>query len=108
MSKYPQRKSIEHRLLDPAQFIEHLQQCKSPAATTIALTQKRLAPDNDTDNTYTILFRATDRKTFKISTQVPSDALAQFIERYTETCRSLMGAGLKKRDRKKDTRKGKK
>lgn len=95
---YPPRPQIKQEALQPTEFLSKLTELFSIDHGSAYLTQKRLS--QSTDDTYTILFRATNRKSMKIATQVDHQDLPAFLEKYAETCRSGMSAGLKKRDRK--------
>lgn len=113
MSRHPPRSTARQQLLENQEFLTGLAALLQRQSGSIYLTQKKLDPQHaspslvDTvestllgDNRDELLFRATNGKDTKISTRVKQDSLAPFLDKYGEVCRSGMGAGLKKRDRK--------
>lgn len=127
--KYPPRSNAKQQLLTNAEFLASLSSLLSDNQGSIYLTQKRMpeqfastslastvrdalsSSDAEGDVTssedYEVLFRATNGKDQKISTRVNFQGLGVFMDSYSELCRSGMGAGLKKRDRKKGKKSGK-
>lgn len=127
--KYPPRSNAKQQLLPNEEFLSSLSSLLSGNRGSVYLTQKRMpgafattlgasaadtpmseeGVDHDTTKSedYQVLFRATDGRDQKISTRVHSEGLGAFMESYSELCRSGMGAGLRKRDRKKSKKSGK-
>lgn len=127
--KYPARTAVKQQLIDNPSFLDSLTKLLSQNNASIYLTQKRLPKEFSTsamdsaveaiqsfdvsmsnfaeaEDEYEILFRATNGKDQKFSTRVRSNNVLAFMEKYGEVCRGGMGAGLKKRDRKKTKKAG--
>lgn len=127
--KYPPRLAVKQQLLDNATFLDSLSKLLAQNNASIYLTQKRLPKEYSTsamdsavqaiqsfdvsmsnfaesEDEFEILFRATNGKDQKFSTRVRSNNVIAFVEKYGEICRGGMGAGLKKRDRKKTKKTG--
>lgn len=128
-NKFPPRTTVKQQLLDNASFLDALSTLLAQNNASIYLTQKRLPKEYSTsamdsaveaiqsfdvstsnfaesEDEFEILFRATNGKDQKFSTRVRSNNVLAFMEKYGEVCRGGMGAGLKKRDRKKAKKAG--
>lgn len=122
--KYPARSNVKQKILPNQEFLASLASLLCQSTGSVYLTQKRLpshadtgitaavtsvidsatlptTDENETTGSFQLLFRATNGKDEKFSTRVSSQDAGPFMEKYAEVCRAGMGAGLKKRDRKK-------